>query len=66
VVAGARLTARDAGGQETEVRLPRDQPHFMLGEEMPHGGLQSAGCAQDSGLYALDDYTVPRHVMITF
>ena len=40
--------------------------HFMLVNEMPHGGLKSSGYGKDLGLYALENYTVPRHVMIKF
>ena len=40
--------------------------HFMLVNEMPHGGLKSSGYGKDLGMYALEDYTVPRHVMIKF
>jgi aminobutyraldehyde dehydrogenase len=38
--------------------------HFMLVSEMPHGGLKSSGYGKDLSLYALEDYTVPRHVML--
>jgi aminobutyraldehyde dehydrogenase len=38
--------------------------HFMLVNEMPHGGLKSSGYGKDLSLYALEDYTVPRHVML--
>jgi aminobutyraldehyde dehydrogenase len=38
--------------------------HFMLANEMPHGGLKSSGYGKDMSMYALEDYTVPRHVMI--
>lgn len=38
--------------------------HFMLVNEMPHGGLKSSGYGKDMSLYALEDYTVVRHVMI--
>jgi len=40
--------------------------HFMLVNEMPHGGLKSSGYGKDLSLYALEDYTVPRHVMLKF
>lgn len=40
--------------------------HFMLANEMPHGGLKSSGYGKDLSLYALEDYTVPRHVMLKF
>ena len=38
--------------------------HFMLANEMPHGGLKQSGYGKDLSLYALEDYTVPRHIMI--
>lgn len=38
--------------------------HFMLVNEMPHGGLKSSGYGKDMSMYALEDYTVPRHIMV--
>ena len=38
--------------------------HFMLISEMPHGGLKRSGYGKDLSLYALEDYSVPRHVMV--
>jgi len=38
--------------------------HFMLANEMPHGGLKSSGYGKDLSVYALEDYTVARHVMV--
>ena len=38
--------------------------HFMLVNEMPHGGLKQSGYGKDMSAYALEDYTVARHVMI--
>ena len=38
--------------------------HFMLCNEMPHGGLKRSGYGKDMSSYALEDYTVPRHVMV--
>jgi aminobutyraldehyde dehydrogenase len=38
--------------------------HFMLVSEMPHGGLKRSGYGKDLSVYALEDYTVPRHVMV--
>ncbi len=38
--------------------------HFMLVNEMPHGGLKSSGYGKDLSSYALEDYTVARHVMV--
>jgi aminobutyraldehyde dehydrogenase len=40
--------------------------HFMLVNEMPHGGLKSSGYGKDMSMYALEDYTVARHVMLKF
>ena len=37
--------------------------HFMLVNEMPHGGLKQSGYGKDMSLYALEDYTTVRHVM---
>ncbi len=38
--------------------------HFMLTLEMPHGGLKQSGYGKDLSIYALEDYTAVRHVMI--
>ena len=38
--------------------------HFMLVNEMPHGGMKSSGYGKDLSLLSLDDYTVARHVMV--
>jgi aminobutyraldehyde dehydrogenase len=38
--------------------------HFMLVNEMPHGGLKASGYGKDLSMYALEDYTVVRHVMV--
>jgi aminobutyraldehyde dehydrogenase len=38
--------------------------HFMLVSEMPHGGFKRSGYGKDLSAYALEDYTVPRHVMV--
>jgi aminobutyraldehyde dehydrogenase len=40
--------------------------HFALTTEMPHGGLKASGYGKDLSLYALEDYTVVRHVMVKF
>ncbi|HKZ72529.1 MAG TPA: gamma-aminobutyraldehyde dehydrogenase [Steroidobacteraceae bacterium] len=37
--------------------------HFMLVSEMPHGGMKRSGYGKDLSVYALEDYTVVRHVM---
>ena len=38
--------------------------HFMLASEMPHGGMKSSGYGKDLSAYALEDYSVVRHVMV--
>ncbi|TCL69566.1 gamma-aminobutyraldehyde dehydrogenase [Rhizobium sp. BK251] len=38
--------------------------HFMLANEMPHGGVKQSGYGKDMSVYALEDYTTVRHVMI--
>ena len=38
--------------------------HFMLVSEMPHGGLKRSGYGKDLSSYALEDYSVVRHVMV--
>jgi aminobutyraldehyde dehydrogenase len=38
--------------------------HFMLVSEMPHGGLKRSGYGKDLSMYALEDYTTVRHVMV--
>ena len=36
----------------------------MLVNEMPHGGFKASGYGKDRSMYALEDYTVARHVMV--
>ncbi len=38
--------------------------HFMLASEMPHGGTRQSGYGKDLSTYALEDYTIARHVMV--
>ncbi|KQS75589.1 1-pyrroline dehydrogenase [Rhizobium sp. Leaf384] len=38
--------------------------HFALVNEMPHGGLKQSGYGKDLSVYALEDYTAVRHIMI--
>ncbi len=40
--------------------------HFMLVNEMPHGGLKNSGYGKDLSVYALEDYSVVRHVMVAW
>ncbi len=38
--------------------------HFTLVSEMPHGGFKESGYGKDQGMYAVEDYTVVKHVML--
>jgi aminobutyraldehyde dehydrogenase len=38
--------------------------HFSLVSEMPHGGFKRSGYGKDLSVYALEDYTVARHIMV--
>ncbi|MGH8224138.1 MAG: gamma-aminobutyraldehyde dehydrogenase [Woeseiaceae bacterium] len=40
--------------------------HFVLTNEMPHGGMKMSGYGKDMSVYGLEDYTVTRHVMVKF
>jgi betaine-aldehyde dehydrogenase len=37
--------------------------HIPLASEMPHGGFKDSGWGKDLSSYALEDYTVVKHVM---
>jgi 1-pyrroline dehydrogenase len=38
--------------------------HFTICSEMPHGGFKESGYGKDQSMYAVEDYTVVKHVMI--
>jgi aminobutyraldehyde dehydrogenase len=38
--------------------------HFMLTSEMPHGGMKKSGYGKDLSMYAIEDYSAVRHVML--
>ena len=38
--------------------------HFTLASESPHGGMKQSGYGKDGSMYALEDYTVIKHIMI--
>src|ERR1700722_16893590 len=38
--------------------------HFAGCSEMPHGGFKRSGYGKDLSVYALEDYTVVRHLMV--
>jgi betaine-aldehyde dehydrogenase len=39
--------------------------HIPLASEMPHGGFKQSGYGKDLSMYALEDYTVVKHVMVS-
>jgi acyl-CoA reductase-like NAD-dependent aldehyde dehydrogenase len=45
-------------------RLNLGQHPLHAVSEMPHGGLKASGSGKDLSMYALEDYTVARHVMV--
>jgi betaine-aldehyde dehydrogenase len=38
--------------------------HGLLASEMPHGGFKQSGYGKDLSMYALEDYTEVKHVMV--
>jgi acyl-CoA reductase-like NAD-dependent aldehyde dehydrogenase len=40
--------------------------HITGVHEMPHGGFKRSGYGKDLSKYALEDYTVVKHVMVDF
>ena len=38
--------------------------HFATASEMPHGGFKRSGYGKDLSMYAFEDYTVVRHIMV--
>ena len=39
--------------------------HIPLASEMPHGGVKQSGYGKDLSMYALEDYTEVKHVMVS-
>jgi betaine-aldehyde dehydrogenase len=39
--------------------------HIPLASEMPHGGYKQSGYGKDLSIYALEDYTEIKHVMVS-
>jgi aminobutyraldehyde dehydrogenase len=67
-LASSVWTSDIAKGMATASRLQYGctwvNTHFMLVSEMPHGGLRASGYGKDLSMYALEDYTVVRHIMV--
>ena len=38
--------------------------HITMATEMPHGGFKQSGYGKDMSKYALEDYTIVKHVMV--
>jgi betaine-aldehyde dehydrogenase len=38
--------------------------HLAIGSEMPHGGFKQSGIGKDMSHYALEEYTIVKHVLI--
>jgi aminobutyraldehyde dehydrogenase len=59
-----RVQGHANGRAAFNTAAPGSTAMSMLTNEMPHGGAKSSGYGKDLSSYALEDYTVVRHVMV--
>ena len=38
--------------------------HLAIGSEMPHGGVKGSGFGKDMSMYALEEHTAVKHVLV--
>jgi betaine-aldehyde dehydrogenase len=63
------VRTRDIGRAHRVANAPRFgtvwiNDHITMATEMPRGGYKQSGYGKDMSMYALEDYTEIKHVMI--